>query len=73
MSRSATNFLHALTAVLGGNAVYFLVEKYLPAAARHSLFKMDLGMGVDFCICLVLFLIIKSLASPDDATKTDKG
>ena len=73
MSGSATNFLHALAAVLGGNALYFLVEKYLPPAARHSLFKMDLGMVVDFCMCLALFLIIKSLAGRSDATKTDRG
>jgi len=66
MSRSVSNFLHALAAVLGGNALYFLLEKHLPAQARHALFRADLGMVVDFCICLVLFLIIKTLAARSD-------
>jgi len=69
MSRSAANFLHALAAVVGGNALYFLLEKHLPAPARHALFKIDLGMVVDFGICLVLFLIIKALAGRGDETK----
>jgi hypothetical protein len=63
MSKSAANFLHALVAVLAGNAVYFLVEKYLPAGARHSPFKIDLGMLVDFWFCLVVFGIIKTVAA----------
>ena len=62
MTRSAANFLHALAAVVGGNVLYFIVEKHLPAPAHHVLFKLDLGMVVDFCICLVFFLIIKALA-----------
>jgi cytosine/uracil/thiamine/allantoin permease len=62
MSRSVANFLDALAAVVGGNIVYFLLEKHLPSAAHHALFKIDLGMVVDFCICLVFFLIIKALA-----------
>ncbi len=72
MSRSAANFLHALTAVVGGNVLYFLLEKYLPAPAHHALFKADLGMVVDFCICLVFFLIIKTLAARSDQTKLDR-
>ncbi|MGA8154345.1 MAG: hypothetical protein WB952_25600 [Terriglobales bacterium] len=67
MSRSAANFLHALAAVLGGNAIYFLSEKYLPPPAHHMLFKVDLGMVVDFCICLVFFLIIKAFAARSDS------
>ena len=63
MSKSAANFLHALVAVLAGNAVYFLLEKYLPASARHSPFKIDLGMLVDFWFCLVVFGIIKTVAA----------
>jgi hypothetical protein len=59
MSSSASNFLQALVAVVAGNALYFLFEKYLPTPARHVLFKADLGMLVDFGICLILFLTIK--------------
>jgi hypothetical protein len=62
MSRQATNFIHALAAVLAGNAVYFLLARYLPLAARHDPFRIDLGMVVDFSICLVAFVIIKAIA-----------
>jgi hypothetical protein len=63
MSKSTTNFVHALAAVLAGNAAYFLLEKHLPAQARHIGFKTDLGTLVDFCICLAIFGIIKAFAS----------
>ena len=62
MSKQATNFLHALAAVLAGNAVYFLMARYLPLAARHDPFRVDLGMIVDFSICLIAFVIIKTFA-----------
>jgi cytosine/uracil/thiamine/allantoin permease len=62
MSKGATNFIHALVAVLAGNAVYFLLERYLPPAARHEAFRMDLGMVVDFWVCLVVFGTIKTVA-----------
>lgn len=72
MSKSSSNFLQALAAVVGGNALYFMLEKYLPAPAHHALFKADFGMVVDFCICLVFFLIIKALAARRDETKLDE-
>ena len=62
MSKSVTNFLHALLAVLLGNAAYFLLERYLPPAARHVPFRMDLGVVVDFWLCLVVFGLIKTIA-----------
>ena len=62
MSKSTANFLHALAAVVAGNAIYFFAEKYLPAAARHVRFKIDLGMVVDFWFCLVVFGVIKTIA-----------
>ncbi len=62
MSKSAANFIHALVAVLGGNAAYFLLGRYLPAGARHVPFHMDLGLAVDFWFCLVVFGLIKTVA-----------
>ena len=62
MSKSTANFLQALAAVLGGNAIYFFAERYLPAGARHVPFKLDLGMVVDFWFCLVVFGMIKTIA-----------
>ncbi|MGO9648302.1 MAG: hypothetical protein ACLPOO_09615 [Terriglobales bacterium] len=66
MSSSVTNFLHALLAVLVGNAAYFLLEKHLPVWARHVGFKTDLGTLVDFCFCLVVFGLIKTLAAEQE-------
>ncbi len=63
MTRSgAANFVHALVAVLAGNAVYFLLVPHLPPAARHVAPRLDLGMVVDFWICLVIFGLIKTAA-----------
>ena len=53
------NFLDALAAVLAGNAIYYLLMPHLPKVARHSLFKEDWGLVVDFAICSVIFAIVK--------------
>ena len=60
MSKAAANFIHALAAVLSGNAAYFLLVKYLPPRARHVPFQTDLGLVVDFWFCLVAFGVIKT-------------
>jgi hypothetical protein len=62
MSKAAGNFIHALAAVLAGNAAYFLLMKYLPPLARHMPFQFDLGLVVDFWFCLVAFGLIKTIA-----------
>jgi hypothetical protein len=54
-----TNFLHALVAVLAGNAAYFLLLPYLPTPARHVPFRTDLGLAVDAGFCLVALAITK--------------
>ena len=56
------NFFHALAAVIGGNAIYFLVMPYLPIAARHRVNQLDLGLVVDFWFCLVFLGAIKTVA-----------
>ena len=63
MSKAAANFVHALAAVLAGNAAYFLLMKYLPSRARHVPFQIDLGLVVDFWLCLVAFGLIETVAS----------
>jgi hypothetical protein len=73
MSKSASNFLHALVAVLVGNAAYFLLEKHLPMWARHVGFRTDLGTLVDFCFCLVVFGLIKTLAAEPDLPRQPKS
>jgi len=53
------NFLDALVSVLTGNAMYFLLMPHLPAVARHTLFKEDWGLLVDFAICTVIFAAVR--------------
>lgn len=59
---AAVNFVHALVAVLAGNAAYILLMPYLPPGAKHVPFRMDLGLVVDFWFCLVAFGVIKAVA-----------
>ena len=53
------NFFDALVAVLAGNAIYFLLMPHLPSAMRHSLFREDWGLAVDFIICALIFVGVK--------------
>jgi hypothetical protein len=73
MSKPVANFIHALAAVLVGNAAYFLLGRYLPARARHVPFQIDLGLVVDFWLCLVVFGMIKTVAGWRRASNRPKG
>jgi hypothetical protein len=73
MSKTFTNFVHALVAVLAGNAAYFLLVKYLPERARHTAFHIDLGMVVDFWLCLVVLGLIKTIARRRQDAKPPKA
>ena len=56
MSRS---LLHSLAAVLIGNLLYFFVVlPHVPPAGRHVAFRLDLGLLIDFWICLVCWGLI---------------
>jgi hypothetical protein len=53
----ATRWVSALAAVVAGNALYFiLLVPALPARLRHRPFALDAGLGLDFVICLALYL-----------------
>lgn len=67
-----TNFVHALIAVLAGNAAYFLLMPYLPLPARHVPFRTDLGLAVDGAICLAAFGIVKFLSIRKSESKLHK-
>lgn len=54
------NFLHALAAVLAGNAIYFvLLMPRLPLWAQHGIGKLDPGLGLDFLLCGAIFLLLR--------------
>jgi hypothetical protein len=48
-----------LLAVLGGNIIYLDVEPRLPNLLHHRLFQIDLGLGLDFLICALLYGLIR--------------
>jgi hypothetical protein len=72
VSKPITNFLHALAAVLAGNVVYFLLLRFLPPAARHVPFQIDLGLAVDGCFCLVSYGILKVVTGRKGESKSRK-
>lgn len=56
------NFYKSLVAVLVGNAIYFLLlMPVLPPVARHGIDKIDLGLVIDFWVCVVMYGIIELL------------
>ncbi len=56
------NFAKSLIAVLAGNAIYFLLlMPVLPAAARHGRDRLDLGLLIDFWICLAVYGVVEIL------------
>jgi hypothetical protein len=54
------NFLQALVAIVLGNLVYFALIPSLPPVARHHQSKIDLGMALDFWLCLVAYGLIRT-------------
>jgi hypothetical protein len=48
-----------LIAILLGNGLYFALNPYLPEAARHHTYKLDLGTLVDFWFCLFVFGLLE--------------
>lgn len=53
------SFWQSLIAVLAGNAIYFSVERFLPARAQHQVFQIDFGLAVDFWICLACYGLVR--------------
>ncbi len=53
------NFWQSLIAVLVGNAIYFLLMPKMPRLAQHTTFRFDLGLVVDFWICLVIYGLLE--------------
>lgn len=57
------NLLEAIIAVVVGNAIYFLVLwPYLPERARHQVYRIDLGLAIDFWVCVACFGAVKLIS-----------
>jgi hypothetical protein len=48
-----------LVAVLAGNVAYLFVEPQLPAAMRHRMFRVDFGLGIDFLMCVAIYVVVR--------------
>jgi hypothetical protein len=56
---SGRRWIEYLAAILLGNAIYYLsLTPHLPATLRHEEFKVDLGMLVDFGVCVGVYWLI---------------
>lgn len=67
------NFLTSLAAVLLGNGVYFALMPYLPPAAQHRAYAIDLGLLIDFWLCVVFFGILRLLGRRRGSRSPDMG
>jgi hypothetical protein len=47
-----------LVAILLGNIIYLFIEPQLPTVIRHRMFRVDLGLGIDFLICVAIFGVV---------------
>jgi len=56
---TARRWAEYLLAILGGNIIYMAVEPQLPTPLRHRMFQIDLGLALDFVICVMLYGLIR--------------
>lgn len=54
------NLVEALVAIILGNLAYFALLPSLPPVARHHPTHIDLGMVIDFWMCLVIYGAIRT-------------
>jgi len=66
------NFFTSLASVVLGNAIYFLIMPHLPLAAQHQWKQIDLGLIVDFWICLALYGVMSFFLRSHSAHPTSE-
>ena len=55
------NLGKALLSILIGNLIYFWASPRLPSIIQHRPNTVDYGLGVDFLVCVVMYIIINVL------------
>jgi hypothetical protein len=48
-----------LVAVLAGNIAYLFVEPALPTVMQHRMFRVDLGLAIDFLMCVGIYGVVR--------------
>lgn len=56
---TARRWAEYLLAVLSGNIIYLAIEPQLPTPLRHRMFQVDLGLALDFLICVALYGLVR--------------
>lgn len=56
---TARRWAEYLIAILAGNIIYLAIEPELPILLRHRMFQIDLGLALDFLICVALYGLIR--------------
>jgi hypothetical protein len=56
---TARRWAEFLVAVLIGNIVYISVEPQLPSVMRHRMYRIDLGLAIDFLMCVVAYGLVR--------------
>ena len=59
------NIGKALLSILVGNLIYFWANPRLPYAMQHQPNSIDYGLGVDFLVCVVVYVIIDAVFLKD--------
>jgi ABC-type uncharacterized transport system permease subunit len=68
----ARNLTKSLIAVVVGNVIYmFLLLPYLPSRVQHQPFRLDIGLALDFWLCLVIYGLL-GLLLPSRAAKQSR-
>ncbi len=60
LGTSLRRWLEYLIAILVGNAIYyFSLQPHLPPIWRHPSAKIDLGLFLDFVVCVAVYGLIR--------------
>jgi len=55
------NLGKAFLSILVGNLIYFWAMPRLPYAMQHQANRIDYGLGVDFLLCVVIYVIVDAI------------
>ena len=65
---NARRWAEYLVAVLAGNIAYLFIEPQLPTAMRHRMFRVDLGLAIDFLMCVAIYGLVRLIRVGNSAS-----
>jgi len=67
---TARRWAEYLIAVLAGNIAYLFVEPQLPDFMRHRMFRIDLGLAIDFLMCVGIYGLVRMVRTAFTVNET---